>query len=603
MTSFVADFETTTDPGNCYVWGFGVREVSYWDDPVPSKFGTSIEEFMKWCETTGNNRVYIHNLKFDAQFIISYLLENGFKHVPSTERASKTFTTLISDKGLYYCVEVIFKLKNKNVNKITFYDSLKLIPLSIASIAETFDLPIRKGKIDYDRHNNMPAGSPMSEEEEEYLDGDLRIQAHAIKVFHELGYTRMTIGSNALHEYRSMIGKDRFNRLFPILRCHDDVKQSYKGGWSYTEPAVVGKISKHGVVLDRNSQYSYIMKTKLLPFGTPIYFKGKYEPDELYPLYTQMIRCAFELKPGKIPTIQVKYNGMFKMTEYLTSSNYEEVVLCLNSVDLELFFEQYDIYNPEWIGGWKFKGATGLFDEFIDKWTENKIKAKEDKNPGLYLISKLFLNALSGKFGTSNVARSKIPYLDDEKVIHYKDSEPTEKEPIYVPISSFITSYGRYDVITSAQKIKDNYAKGISKAQFAYADTDSLHVILNGESIEDFLNSCGLKIHDTELGAWKLEMEFSKAKFLRQKCYIEQAIIKEKDYETGIAGDEAFLYSKDKNNYYKLKITIAGMPHDCYDQVNFNNFNVGATYSGKKQPMMVKGGVILTSVDFTIKKV
>lgn len=603
MTSYVADFETTTDPSNCYVWGFGIREVSFFDNPTESIFGTNIDDFFAWCEKTGNNRVYFHNLKFDGQFIISWLFNNGFKHVLSNERATKTFTTLISDKGLYYAIEVIFKLKNKQVNKITFYDSMKLIPLSISAISETFDLPIKKGKIDYDAHNGLPAGSPITEEEKQYIDQDIRIQAHAVKVFHELGYNRITIGSCALHEYKQIITKDYFNRFFPVPRYHDDVKQSYKGGWTYAEPSLAGKNLKHGIVLDRNSQYPYIMRNKLLPYGTPIFFKGQYKYDSLYPLYTQMIRCAFELKPGKLPTIQVKYHGMFKLTEYLTSSNDEELVLCLNSVDLELFFEHYDVYNLEWISGWKFKATTGLFTKYIDKWVEQKIQAKEQNNPGLYLISKLFLNALSGKFGTSNVARSKIPYLDAEGVIHYKDSVPEEKDPVYVAVSSFITSYGRYDVITSAQKIKDNYAKGISKAQFAYADTDSLHIVLNGESIEKFLNSCGLQIHETELGAWKLELEFNKAKFLRQKCYIEQAIITEKKYEKGIAGDDAFLYSKDKNNYYKQKITIAGMPADCYDQVNFKNFEIGATYTGKKQPMLVKGGVILTSVDFTIKKV
>ena len=35
--------------------------------------------------------------------------------------------------------------------------------------------------------------------------------------------------------------------------------------------------------------YSFVMKEKLLPFGTPIFFQGKYEPDEFYPLYVQDI--------------------------------------------------------------------------------------------------------------------------------------------------------------------------------------------------------------------------------------------------------------------------------------------------------------------------
>ena len=77
--------------------------------------------------------------------------------------------------------------------------------------------------------------------------------------------------------------------------------------------------------------------------------------------------------------------------EYLTSSGNTELTLCLNSIDLELFFNQYDVYNIEYISGWKFKSAKGLFTDYINKWSNNKINAKKEGNHGLYLISKLFL--------------------------------------------------------------------------------------------------------------------------------------------------------------------------------------------------------------------
>jgi hypothetical protein len=90
--------------------------------------------------------------------------------------------------------------------------------------------------------------------------------------------------------------------------------------------------------------------------------------------------------------------------------------------------------------------------------------------------------------------------------------------------------------------------------------------------------------------------------FLFSCCYIEKEIIEEKDYQKGITGERSFLYSKDKTNYYKLKITVAGMPSACYEYVNFRNFKVGASYKGKMQPKNVPGGVILQEVDFTIKE-
>ena len=603
MKSYVADFETTTIEENCHVWAWAVCEVGNSKDVT---IGTTIDEFMSWCRKHKDNpTVYFHNLKFDGQFIMYWLFHNGFKHVHDPrERATNTFTTLISDKGMYYTIEVVFYLKGKKVSKVTFTDSLKLVPLSVDGIAKSFKLPIQKGNIDYTAHDHLPEGSPLSKEEEEYIKHDVQIVAHAIDYFHSQGLNKMTIGSCALNEYKKLVKKRNFNRWFPTPKYHEDVKQSYRGGFTYLNPKFKGKTIKNGIVLDVNSLYPSVMYDCYLPFGTPIFFEGQYEPDDIYPLYTQMFSCQFELKKGKIPTIQIKHSMFFSGNEYLTSSNDEEVVLCLNSVDMELFLEQYDVYNLEYISGWKFKATKGLFTEYIDKWSQNKINAKLEGNHGLYLISKLFLNSLYGKFGTDTKTKSKIPYLDrDSDVVKFYDSEPESKDGIYVAMASFITSYARHKTISAAQVIMDNYNSGKSKIQFVYADTDSLHCLS-----PDFELPEGLDIDSTKLGAWDFEMKFRRGKYLRQKCYLEDEIISEEDYlkgkftESGELTENHFLYSKDNEGFYKLKITVSGMPKGCYEFVNFNNFKIGATYEGKNQPKIVKGGVILRSVDFTIKK-
>lgn len=586
MGSFVADFETTTNIDDCRVWAFAICEVGNKEDVI---IGTTIDEFMEWnIKRKENDTVFFHNLKFDSQFIMNWLFKNGYEHTTEPEqKKSKTFNTLISDKGLFYQVEVIFEKKGKKVNKVIFQDSLKLIPLSVDSIAKSFKLPISKLKIDYDSHNNLPIGSPLTPEEEEYIKHDVQIVAHAIEYFYSQGLNKMTIGSCALSEYKKIIKKRNFDRYFPTPKYHDDVKQSYRGGFTYLNPDYTEKDVGKGIVLDVNSLYPSVMYDNYLPFGTPIYFNGKYEHDPIYPIYTQMIRCQFELKEGKIPTIQIKYGYSFRANEYLTTSGDTEVVLCLNSVDLELFLEQYDVYNLEYISGWKFKATKGLFTDYIDKWSNNKIQAKKDGNHGLYLISKLFLNSLYGKFGTDTRVRSKIPYLGEDNEIHYKDGKAEIKNGVYIAMASFITSYARKKTITSAQRIMDNHRNGLSKAQFVYADTDSLHIVLNGEDEIKFLNDSNLDISDTKLGAWKFETKFNRAKFLRQKCYIENST-------------EDVL---NPNPEYNLKITVAGMPTDCHKYVNFDNFNIGASYKGKKQPKIVPGGVVLSEIDFTIKRV
>lgn len=596
MKSYVADFETTTLEDNCHVWAWAVCEVGNKENIT---IGTTIDGFMDWCKKQKDNpKIYFHNLKFDSQFLIYWLFHNGFKHVENDKRASNTFTTLISNKGLYYTVEVIYYLNGKKVKKVTFTDSLKLIPLSVDAIAKSFKLPIQKLSIDYEAHNHIPEGSPLTPEEEEYLKHDVQIVAHAIEYFNSQGLTKMTIGSCAMNEYKSIIKKKNFNTWFPTPKYHEDVKQSYRGGFTYLNPKFAGKVVRNGIVLDVNSLYPSVMYDSYLPYGTPIFFTGKYEEDILYPIYTQMLRCQFEIKKNKIPTIQIKKSMFFSGNEYLTSSNDEIVTLCLNSVDLKLFFEQYDVYNLEYISGWKFKATKGLFTDYIDKWSQNKINAKKEGNHGLYLISKLFLNSLYGKFGTDTLVKSKIPYLDkDSDVVHYYDSEPEYRDGIYVAMASFITSYARYKTITAAQKITDDYNAGKSKIQFIYADTDSLHCLSPDFSLPESLD-----IDSTKLGAWDHEANFGKAKFLRQKCYIENHVIDEETYNKGMESEKAFRYSKDKHGFYELKITVAGMPVSCHHEVTFQNFEIGAQYSGKLQPKIVRGGTVLRSVDFTIKK-
>ena len=576
--NYVADFETTTNEKDCRVWGWGACNI---DDEKEFYMGTTIEDFMELCEILETNAlVYLHNLKFDGQFIISWLLNQNYKYVAtSRERATRTFTTLISDKGLYYAIEVVFWRKGKNIKKVTFWDSAKLIPLSVEEIAEAFKMPIKKLSIDYAAHNNLPYGSPLNKEEEEYIKNDVLIVARAVKSFHDQGLKKMTIGSCALAEYKKLIGEDCFKRWFPPPKYHNDVKQAYKGGYTYLNPKYAGKTVKNGVVLDVNSIYSHVMKERLMPYGTPVFYKGKYEPDEVYPLYTQMIKCQFELKPGKLPTIQIKKSLFNSKIEYLTTSDDEILTLCLNSVDLELFLENYEIYNPEYISGWKFKAAKGMFDAYIDKWTAIKIKAKEEKNWSLYIIAKLFLNALYGRFGMNTKRKTKIPYMDPEGVLHYKDSEETTVDGIYVPVASFVTSYAREYIVRAAQKIIDAYESGKSNIQYIYSDTDSLHL----ES-EDFSLPEGLEIDPVKLGAFKFESKFQRAKYLRQKCYIQQST--------------EDVYNPDPE--YNLKVTVAGMPKDCHDAVNFKNFKIGAFYEGKKKPKLVPGGVILENIDFTI---
>lgn len=151
---------------------------------------------------------------------------------------------------------------------------------------------------------------------------------------------------------------------------------------------------------------------KYCRYGEPIFFQGQYKDDKVYNLYIQMITCSFELKKNRIPTIQIKNNKMFfRGNEYLESSQNEIVCLVLTNIDLKLFLEQYNVYDLEYVCGWKFKGMNGIFTNYIDKWITRKNKATIEGNKGQRTLAKLMLNSLYGKFATSLDIQSKIPYL------------------------------------------------------------------------------------------------------------------------------------------------------------------------------------------------
>ena len=148
MSKYTADFETNVDENDCRVWAWAICEIGNPDNFI---YGNDIHTFIEWCSNKKQNNVlYFHNLKFDASYILSYLLNNGYEHITNKkEKRDKTFSTLISDMGQFYSLEIYFTVGNKKVNKVTIYDSYKILAFSVEKIAENFNLPIRKLELDY----------------------------------------------------------------------------------------------------------------------------------------------------------------------------------------------------------------------------------------------------------------------------------------------------------------------------------------------------------------------------------------------------------------------------------------------------------------------
>ena len=195
-------------------------------------------------------------LKFDGEFIISYLFNHGYSHITDKkDKKSHSFSTLISDMGLFYSIEIYFEVNGKKEKKINIIDSLKILNMSVDQVAKSFGLPISKLELDYNRPRER--GYKLQDYEKEYITNDVKIMALALDVMFKQQLTYMTAGSNALHDFKKTHSKRRFERMFPQLNYEidHDMRQAYKGGFTYLNPIYKEKDIGGGVVLDVNSLY------------------------------------------------------------------------------------------------------------------------------------------------------------------------------------------------------------------------------------------------------------------------------------------------------------------------------------------------------------
>jgi len=557
--SWVADFETITNPSDCRVWAWALCDIEL---PDNIEYGIDIESFInKVWKLTGD--IYFHNLAYDGKFIIDALMRRGWQHmkVQPWELQRGEFTTLISKSGKFYQIVI-----HTQRGFVSFKDSLKLLPMSVKRVAKAFNLPDdeQKGELDYDEFR--PVGHELTNEEIGYIRNDVLIIARALAIEFDKGLNRLTAGSNAFHAYKSQFKESRWNKLFPVVNIDIDdfLRQAYKGGFTYVNPKYKGIDVYDGISVDFNSMYPSMMLQYDYPIGTPIRFEGKYKADEHRPLYVQELTCYFDLKPDKVPMIQLKGNWGYGFHEYVEHVD-EPVKLVLCNIDLETFYDSYEVDVLSYNGGYMFSSARGLFDDYIAEWRAEK----ESTTGGRREIAKLMLNSLYGKFGTNPDVTPRIPVMRDG-IVDFELAQEELRDPIYLPVAIYVTAYARKTLIEAISKNWD---------RFVYCDTDSMHLL--GFDWPD-----NIPLDSKKFGHWKVEGQFTRARHLRAKQYIW-----------------------DLNG--PVTVACAGMPDNVKKLCNFENFHIGFNNldengniipgCGKLIPRAVPGGVVLEPRPYTLR--
>lgn len=637
---FVGDFETTVykNQENTEVWASACVEL-YTEDV---KIFHSIREQFDYFKSLNSHIIcYYHNLKFDGNFWLSFLLldlhfeqavigddlTNMSWQAPQ-DMANNTFVYNISNLGQWY--RILIKVGG---HIIEIRDSLKLLPFSVKKIGKSFKTKHKKLEMEYTGFRY--AGCPISDEEKQYISNDVLVVKEALEFMLNEGHKNLTIGSCCLAEYRRIIGNDTYNMYFPNLyeipldkniygtdNCGDYIRRSYHGGWCYLVEGKENKIFHNGTTADVNSLYPSMMSSESgnrFPVGKPHFWQGNYIPEfagDKSSYFFVRVRTRFYLKPGKLPFIQIKNSLLYRPNMMLkTSDVYSKkddkyykcyrgidgkihqaiVTMTLTMTDYYLFLEHYDVEDFEILDGVCFQAEVGIFDEYIEKYKKIKLESKG----ALRELAKLFLNNLYGKMAANTDSSFKLAFVKDDKSIGFYSVRANEKKPGYIPVGSAITSYARNFTIRAAQK---NY-HGVDKPGFIYADTDSIHCDLSPNDIE------GITVHPKNFCCWKLESGWDDGIFVRQKTYIEHIV--EEDQQPI------------EKPYYNVK--CAGMPEKCKnlfigsmtgvypkglsdEETEFistkralTDFKLGLKIPGKLLPKRIRGGVLLVETSYEMR--
>ena len=645
---FACDFETTVydNQDRTDVWSSCLCELG---NHEPILHGCIADTYNYFESLKCDIHAYYHNLKFDGRFWLYFLMHdlkykqayieespNHYTFIKDSEMSRGTFKYLISRMGQWYTLTV----RLNNGCYLTFMDSMKLFPFKLEDVAKGFKTAHSKLSMEYKgfRYPNCP----ISDQEKEYIFNDVYVLKEALEIFFTDNPKKLTIGSCCLAKYKQLMSGD-FETLFPDLReiqlddkykypnAETYIRKSYKGGWCYVVPSKANKVFTNGLTADVNSLYPSVMSGESgnqYPVGKPQFWSGNFIPNEATKpnrYFFIRVKTRFYVKENYLPFIQIKNNLRYRGTEVLESSDYLDrktkkyythyyedgelhdtrVELTLTQTDYYLFLEHYDTVDFEILDGCYFFTASGgdLFDMYINPYKEQKINSKGAKRTE----AKLFLNNLYGKFATSDDSTYKVAFMKEDETIGFIDVVAHDKDPLFIPIGSAITSYARNFTIRTAQM---NYY-GKDKRGFIYADTDSIHCDLQPHELK------GITVHPTNFLCWKLESYWDRAIFARQKTYIEHVThndgepVEQPYYDIKCAGmpdpckkllqhslehvtekDIEQLEAKRNKPFNDTEKAFMLQPRELTD------FKIGLTVPSKLIPKSIKGGVLLVETTY-----
>ena len=226
MKTYIADLETTVYEGqtSTEAWASAIVDIEAPNEQESVIILHSLQETLEYLDFQDEDAIlYYHNLKFDGQFWLYFLLEvmhfkQHIEYLPTEdvimgkprELMNNEVVYSISSMGQWY--SIAFKYHE---HKYTLYDSLKLLPFTVKEIGKSFKTQHQKLEMEYEGFRY--AGCTISPEEKKYIANDVLVMKEALTIMFEEGHKKLTIGSCCLAEFKKITGSYEYQTLFPRL--------------------------------------------------------------------------------------------------------------------------------------------------------------------------------------------------------------------------------------------------------------------------------------------------------------------------------------------------------------------------------------------------
>jgi hypothetical protein len=186
---YMADFETTVFEGQDYTEVWAAASVQLFTEDVKI-FHSIDEQFEYFVSLNKSIIVYYHNLKFDGNFWLSFLMDklkfkqavppdittiDQIKFDKKGEMPNNTFSYAISNMGQWY--RIVIKVKGKTIE---IRDSLKLLPFSVKKLGK--DFKTKHQKLDMEYKGYRYAGCEITPQEQEYIANDVLVVKEALEI-------------------------------------------------------------------------------------------------------------------------------------------------------------------------------------------------------------------------------------------------------------------------------------------------------------------------------------------------------------------------------------------------------------------------------------